>query len=281
MGMQNLLRKDWFSFSPHRILYDLYQYRELIYAFTRRDFLSSYRGTYLGLAWSVISPIIMLLMFTAVFGGIFHGRFSSDPNETAVDFALALFIGLILFSFFSQILGGASGLISSNSIYVKGVDFPAQILPVTAVLHAALNMVISIFVCLFGFLVIKGFLHLTVIFIFLHVIVLLILGLGVSWFVSALGVFFRDLSSVIPPFTIVLMFWSLVFFPITSIPGAVRWSVQINPLAIIIEQARGCLMYGSMPDFKLLFIVFLVATATAVFGYWFFQRLKDAFTDVI
>ena len=267
--------------SPHWILRNLLKNRELIVAYTKREFEAMHRGTYLGLAWTVISPLIMLALFVGVFGYIFHGRFTQDPNETPAEFALALFIGLSFFNCFAQSMGSASGLVLSNSTYVKTLAFPLEILSVSAVLNVLINLAISLGLCFAAFLVMYGYLHWSAASLLLHVVCITLIGLGVSWFLSALAVFVRDIPAIIPPLSLILMFVSGVFFPLSSVPARVRWLAELNPLAVIIDQARSCFLYGQWPDFASLGLVFVFSLLFAVTGYWFFMRSKPAFADVI
>jgi len=267
--------------SPYWIVRNLLRNRELIAAYAKREFQSVHRGTYLGLAWSVISPLIMLALFTVVFGYIFKGRFTQSPDETSAEFALALFVGLSFFNCLAQSMGSAPSLILSNATYVKTLAFPLEILSVSAVLTMLGNLAIGLGLCFVGYLALHGSLHWSAVCLPLHVLCIALISVGVSWVLSALAVFVRDVPAVVPPISLVLMFMSSVFFPISSVPARIRWLVALNPLAIIIDQARGCFLYGRWPDFGALALVFVFSLLVAVAGYWFFMRAKPAFADVI
>jgi len=267
--------------SPYWILRDLLKHRELIGAYAKREFQAVHRGTYLGLAWAVISPLIMLVLFTVVFGYIFNGRFTQRTTETPAEFALALFVGLSLFNCLAQSLGGAPSLVASNSIYVKTLAFPLEILSVSAVLNVLVNLAIGLGLCVVASLAMYGYLHVSAVSLIAHVVCVALISLGVSWFVSSLSVFVRDIPAIVPPVSLVLMFSSSVFFPLTAVPKRIRPIVKLNPMAIIIDQARECLMYGRWPDFVSLGLVAVFSAVVAIAGYWFFMRAKPAFADVI
>jgi lipopolysaccharide transport system permease protein len=267
--------------SPDRVFRDLARHRELIRAFVKRDFHATYRGTFLGPVWSVLSPLIMLALFTFVFGGIFHGRFTHNAAETPAEFALAMFIGLSLFNCFSQSVNSAPGLVLANTPYVKTLNFPLQVLSVAAVLQMVINLSIALTLCLAIFFSMNGFLYLTTFGLIPLGICVALLSLGCSWLLSALGVFIRDIPSIVGPITTVLMFLSSVFFSIESVPRRARWFVEFNPLAQIIDQARGCVMYGRWPDFSVLAVIFAMSLSVAVLGYAAFMRMKPAFADVV
>jgi homopolymeric O-antigen transport system permease protein len=266
---------------PQRILRDLLRHRELIVAYTRREFQTAHRGTYLGLVWTVLSPLIMLALFTLVFGVIFGGKFNPKAHETPAEFALALFIGLGFFNAFAQSMGAAGGLVTGNAAYVKSLAFPLEILPLASVLNALLNLAIALAICFTAHLFMYGFLHWTVLWLPIHVVCIVLLGLGISWFLASLSVFIRDIPAVVPPISMVLMFVSGCFFPLSVMSPRMRWLAELNPLAVIIDQSRGALMYGQSPDpFKLAYVL-VFAVVFAIAGYAFFMKAKPAFADVI
>jgi lipopolysaccharide transport system permease protein len=267
--------------SPYQIMRNLLNKQELILACARRDFHASYRETLLGAVWPVLSPLIMLAMFTLVFGYIFGGRFDQSAHETPAEFALALFVGLSLYMCVGNTLTSAPSLILGNAGYVKTLSFPLEVLSVSADLNLLANLLIGLGLCVLGFLAIHGFLHWTAVFLVPLVVCIGLMSLGLSWLLSALGVFVRDLPSVTSPISTVLMFVSGVFFPISSIPRKIVWFFEINPIAVIIDQARGCLLYGKIPNLIVLAAMLVISFAFAVGGYWFFMRTKPAFADVL
>lgn len=267
--------------APHRIVRDLLRHRELIVAYTRREFQAAHRGTYLGLVWSVLSPLIMLALFAFVFGGIFGGKFNAKGHETPAEFALALFVGLSFFNAFAQSMGSASSLVLGSAAYVKSLAFPLEILPLASVLNALLNLMISLVICLAAHLLMYGNLQWTVAWLAIHIACVALLGLGISWFLASLAVFVRDVPAVVGPINTVLMFCSGCFFPLSVMSPRMRALLEINPLAVIIDQARGCLMYGQGPDLVKLAYVLAFSLAFAVAGYAFFMKTKPAFADVM
>jgi lipopolysaccharide transport system permease protein len=267
--------------NPYRIVRDLLRHRELILAYAKREFEAVHRGTYLGLAWSVLSPLIMLALFTFVFGHIFGGKFNPKVHETPAEFALALFVGLGFFNVFAQSMGGASGLVLGNASYVKTLAFPLEILPLSSVLNTLLNLLITLAICFTAYLFMYGYLHWTAAWLVLHIVCIVLLGLGISWFLSSLSVFIRDIPAIIGPITTVLMFVSGCFFPLSVMSPRIRALAELNPLAVIIDQARGCLMYGQTPDAANFIYVFAFSSVFAIAGYAFFMKTKPAFADVI
>lgn len=267
--------------SPYWIARHLMSHRELIAAFARRKFQAAHRDTYLGMFWSLLTPLIMLALFTLVFGIIFKGKFSGAATETPTEFAIALFVGLSFYNCIGQALTGGPQVILANSIYVKTLSFPVEILPLAAIINILMNFGISIGLCMIAFIAVHGYVHWTSIFVVIHIACVSLLSLGLCWFLSSLAVFVRDTPAVTGPISMVLMFLSSVFFPIGSVPGRVQWLFKVNPVAIIIDDARGCLLYGRFPALLPLAVVLVISVAVLIFGYWFFMRTKPAFADVI
>lgn len=267
--------------SPLNIVRDLLPYRELIAAYTKREYQAMHRSTMLGAAWSMLNPLILLALFTFVFGYVFHGRFSTDPNETPADFALALFVGLSLYICVGNALGQAPNLMLANSSYVKTLAFPLEILPVSLVIVLVINLLISLGLCLAAFLITKGFVHWTSIFVLFHVAAMALIALGITWFLSAVGVFVRDTSPIVSPISMVLMFVSGVFFSLDALPPKMKFMFQLNPLAIIIYQARQAMLHGQVPNILVLACILALSVGCAIFGYYFFSRTKIAFADVM
>ena len=150
--------------APNLILCDLLRKRELILACARREFHASYRETLLGAVWPLLNPLIMLAIFTLVFGYIFGGKFSQSADETPAEFALAMFVGLSFYLCVGNSLTSAPGLILGNTVYVKTFSFPLEVIAVSTVLNLLANMVIALCLCIAGFFAIHGFLYWTAIF---------------------------------------------------------------------------------------------------------------------
>jgi homopolymeric O-antigen transport system permease protein len=271
----------WHSISPFEIVRGLWAHREVIGAFAAREFQAAHRGTFLGLIWTVISPLFMLAVFAFVFGYVFNGRFATEVPETPLDYALALFVGISFFNCIGQSLGNASTLILANASYVKTNVFPLEIIPVASVLNILFNLAIGIGLCTFAFFVTHGFIHVTAVFLLPLVASIGLMALGTSWLLSSLALFVRDIPAIIPPVVLVLMFMSGVFFPIEFVPPRVRIIVLLNPIAVIIDQARDALLYGHAPAFIPMFVIFCLSLSIAILGYFVFVRARPAFADVV
>lgn len=259
----------------------LWRHRELISQMTRREVVGRYRGSVMGLAWSFFNPILMLVVYTFVFSVVFKARWGTGAEESQTSFAIVLFVGMIVFGLFAEMANRAPALILSNVNYVKKVVFPLEILPVVGLSAALFHSLISLGVLLAAILLINGSLAWTVIFFPLILMPLLMATLGVSWFLASLGVFVRDVGQTIGISTTVLMFVSPVFFPISSLPEKFQVWLMLNPLTFVIEQSRAVMIFGKQPDWAGLGIYTGASMVVAWAGYWWFQKTRKGFADVL
>lgn len=271
----------WRQLLPWGILLDLLRHRHLITTITARDFRATYRASHLGLAWQIVLPIIMLSIFYFVFGQILGGRFSAKADESPVDFAMALFVGLGFFNFLSQNIGTSPSLITSNVTFVKSLSFPLEILPVSAVLNAAVALVVGLLLVTVVYVLVHHRIPVSAVLVPFYLLCIVLIALGVSWGLSALAVFVRDVSAVTTPLTLILMFMCPIFYPASMVPKKIEWIIHVNPVAVIIEDARGCMLYGTWPTLSSSLMVLGVATLIACLGYAFFVRTKGSFADVM
>ena len=259
----------------------LWHNRQLIVQMTRREVAGRYKGSVLGLAWSFFNPVFMLAVYTFVFSVVFKSRWGVGGEESKTQFAVILFVGMIVHGLLAEVLNRAPGLILGNVNYVKKVVFPLEILPVISMGAALFHSLISMGVLLLAFFIFNGYLHWTAVFTPLVVLPLAILTLGLSWVLASLGVFLRDVGQTIVIITTVLMFLAPVFYPITTLPEELRPWIMANPLTFIIEQAREVLIWGHFPNWIGLGTYTAAAIIVAWAGYAWFQKTRKGFADVI
>lgn len=260
----------------------LWRNRQLIVQMTRREVVGRYKGSAMGLAWSFLNPVFMLVVYTIVFSEIFKSRWGGvGADDSKTQFAVILFVGMIVLGLFSELLNRAPGLILSNANYVKKVIFPLEILPVVAMGAALFHSLVSLIVLLTAFLIFNGFLQWTLVFIPLVLLPIVILSLGLAWMLASLGVFIRDIGQTVGIITTVLMFLAPVFYPVTAVPEGLRLFIMANPLTFIIEQAREVLIFGHLPNWLGLGIYTIVASVIAWLGYAWFQKTRKGFADVL
>ncbi|KAA0083133.1 ABC transporter permease [Trinickia soli] len=269
-----------FSIHPRELGASLWRNRGLIRVSVRREVLGRYRGSFLGIFWSFFNPLLMLAVYTLVFGGLLKARWTAASTSKS-EFALVLFAGLMLFNVFSECLNRAPGLVMGNPNYVKKVVFPLEILPWISLGSALFHGAISLVVWLIAYSLFYGVPHVTIVLLPLVLLPLVLFTMGVSWGLASLGVFLRDVSQVIGIFTTVLMFLSPVFYPITTLPEQYRPLLYINPLTFAIESARDVLFWGTIPNLYLLIGYLVAGAVVAWLGFAWFQKTRKGFADVL
>lgn len=252
----------------------------LIRKLLTREILSRYQGSTLGLAWSFINPLLMLSIYTIVFSEIFKMRWGG-VNDDKILFAVMVFSGMLVLSFFSEVLTKAPSLIIHNVNYVKKVVFPLNVLSVVSVLTAVFQLLINLFILLIAVMIIQGSINLTALFLPIIILPLIILALGVSWAISAVGVYFRDIGELVSAITAILVFLSPVFYPMSAVPESLQRFILLNPLTFIIQQIRLVVVSGDVPYWLGLAQYSLVAMLIALMGYLLFEKTKRGFADVL
>lgn len=257
-----------------------WRYRNLILQMSKREVIGRYRGSMMGLFWSFFNPVLMLAVYTFIFSVVFKARWG-DGSGSKTEFAVILFTGLIVHGLFAECVNRAPNLILSNVNFVKRVVFPLDILPWVALGSALFHAAISVGVLLIFFFTLHGFIHWTALFLPFLVLPLLLLIMGISWFLAATGVYLRDVAQTTGLITTVMLFLAPVFYPITALPEAYRPLLYLNPLTFIIEEARNLLIWGKAPDLPGWAIYFAVSLMAAWAGRWWFQKLRKGFADVL
>ena len=270
-----------FPTSPFEMVANPWRHRNLIAQMVRREVMGRYKGSIMGLAWSFLNPLLMLVIYTFVFSVVFKARWGVANNETKIDFAIVLFVGLIVHGLFAECVNRAPSLIVANTNYVKKVVFPLDILPVIALGSALFHAAISTLVLICAILVTGSALHWGILLWPVLILPTAVAALGFSWFLASLGVFLRDVGQITLIFTTALLFLSPVFFPMSAMPERYQGLMKINPLTLAIEQMRTAIIWGRMPDWTQYGIYLAISILVAWAGYWWFQKTRKGFADVL
>lgn len=253
--------------------------RDLFLEFTKRSIVGRYSGAHLGVIWSFFNPLLMLAVYTLAFREFLGMRW---PNaDTRGEFSLMIFCGMIVHSLLVECLTNAPTCIVGNANLVKKVVFPLAILPCVTVASALFHAALSVLVLLLFVYATQHSLSATVLYLPLIFLPYSLLLCGISWFMASLGVFVRDVTQVAGVIATMFMFLSPVFYPATSLKESYRGVMAYNPLTLIIEQTRSLVMFGQPPAWQALAMYTLVALVVMAFGYWWFQRTRDGFADVL
>ena len=260
----------------------LWRHRSLLWQFTVRYVDARHRGSLLGFTWAFLNPLLMLALYTFIFSVVFSGQFRTGPLQPR--FALIIFLGLMYFHLVADILATAPGLIVSNPNFVKKVVFPLEILPASAVGASLFHFGVSLLLFLVGAVFLGHPFTWTALWLPIVTLPLVLLVLGIGWFLSALGVFLRDLQQVMGFLNVVLLYTSCIFFPPEKVAelSPALWSVlRFNPLLQTVNMAREAVLWGNSPSALSLGYTYGCAIAVICAGYFAFQKTRPAFADVV
>lgn len=267
--------------SPFGLLRSLRLHWRLLIQLTRREVVGRYRGSLGGVAWSFFNPLLMLAIYTFVFSSIFKVRWGIGAEESKADFALVLFVGLMLHGFFADCISRAPNLVLANISYVKKVVFPLELLPWVSVLSSLFHLSISVGVLL----VVQIFLdfHLPATALLLPVLLFpfFLVAVSLSFVFAAVGVFLRDIGQLTAMITTVLFFLSPIVYPSSSLPEGIQPWVNASPITYPVEQARRVLIFGELPDFSGWFVYTAFAVVLLALSFFFFQKARKGFADVL
>lgn len=268
------------ALSPLAPLLLIWRHRFLISRLARREIEQRYRGSVLGILWSLVTPLVLLLVYTFAFSVVFRVRWEVQPESHAA-FALVLFAGLLVFGCFGEVMGRAPGLILQHVSYVKKVVFPTEVLVPVLLAGAFFQLAINTAVLLAAVLLARGWISWTVVLFPVVLLPLALLLLGLGWLLSALGVFFRDIGQATGLIVTLTMFLVPLFYPLEAVPPEFRAVIAWNPLAYLIEEARRTLLWGMTPDWGALAAAVLGTWVAAWLGYLTFMKARRGFADVL
>lgn len=254
----------------------------LIRELTVRDLAQRYRGSALGMVWTLVTPLVLLAIFTYVFAVVFKARWPGLSDEASkVDFALAIFCGIVAFGLFSEPVGRAPGLVLASPSYVKRIVFPLEVLPVVAVCSALVIFLANFAVLLAATLIFRGQIPLTALALPVIIAPVAVMGLGVSWFLASLGVYVRDVGHAVGLVLQMLFFLTPVFYPLAAVPEPFRTIVTLNPITVVVESTRTALLLGQWPDWGMIALAGGISLVIAQLGYAWFMSTKRGFADVL
>lgn len=255
------------------------EHGELIRSMVRRELSSRYKGSLMGLAWAIITPAVMIAIFTIIFSGIFNASF--DAKGGHFSFAVYLFCGLLPWIAFSEGVQRSTNALTENVNLVKRVVFPIEALPVNLALAALVHQLLGTVVLLVAALLLEGTLYPTALLLPLLMVPQLLVTIGLGWLMASLGVFIRDMPQVNQLLLMAWMYLTPIFYPEDRIPPQYNWLVNFNPMAPLIRSYRRILLEGRWPDWRGLGFTLAFAALCFIFGYWWFERTKKAFADVL
>lgn len=260
----------WRAFSAHRAL---------IGRMARREIESRYRGSMLGMGWAVLTPLVMLGVYTLVFAGVLKARWGEGAGTG--DFAARLFLGLIVFQVLARMLGESPGLLRQHKSFVTRMVFPVEVLPVVRAASALFDAGAAFLVFLALGWALSGPPSWSVVLTPIALIPVLLMGLGAGWLLSALGAYLPDLGPIAATVATIVLFLSAVFYPIDIVPEAWRWAIEWNPVAASIDTARDLAFRPASFDPARYALLLAFGWCCAWAGLAVFRRLREGFADVV
>ncbi len=257
----------------------LWRHRSLIRSMARRDVAGRYRGSFGGLFWALLNPLLLMLTYFFVFGVVLRTRFGADPSRAG--FALYFLAGMLPWLPFSEAAGRAPTVMLEYRTFVKKLVFPLEILPVAQVASALVTQGFALAVFLVMLTAARGTVPLSVAWLPVLLIPQILFTLGVCWFLAALGVYVRDLGQVNGFLLTLWFFLTPICYPEASLPQEALWLLSKNPVFVLVRGFRAALLEGQAPAFGPLWKLWLVAAAVFFAGHAVFYRLRRSFPDVI
>lgn len=260
-------------------LWQLPSRAELIFTFAKRELLRRYKGSALGLTWAVLTPVVMIAIFTFIFAGIFGARFAA--NHSHWDYALYLFCALLPWSMFQESVQQSANTIVVNSNLVKRVVFPLEALPAAQVFAALGNQLFATIALLIAAIIIRQRLELTALWLPVLLIPQLLLSLGAAWLIASLGVFLRDIAQGVTLLLMAWMYLTPIIYPESIVPDRFRALIDFNPFTPLVRNYRLIFLDGLPPDWRGLAYFTAFSLIIFLFGYWWFARTRKNFADVV
>jgi ABC-2 type transport system permease protein len=256
-----------------------YDRRWLVKYLVQRQLASSYRNSYLGLLWAFLGPLLMVVLFTAIFSEVLGIKFREVTGDSTLNFGLFLYCGLIPFLAFSQALNQGVNVIRRNRDLVTKVVFPLELLPLTQVLSTLLQNVFGIGALLLVLFVLEQQVHLTIFLLPLIMLPQLVFTLGLSYLMAVFGTYVPDIREGLRAFVRMMFFITPIVWPAGKVPEGARFLVTYNPVAFLVEAYRRLILEGRLPFGPQALYFCLVAVTLFVVGLALFNRVKHNFGD--
>jgi len=256
-----------------------WQYRELIRAILWRELNQRFRSSYFSWGWAIVAPLVMLVVYTSIFSSTL--KLSDSVAAGVGNYALSIFVGLIIFNLGTELVYRAPTLLHENAHYIKKSIFPSETLAWIALFRALVYAGIGLAVLFVFQLYLTLSLPWTTLLLPLLLIPFCLLLLGTTWFLAALGAFTRDVSHFMITIIPVLIFITPVFYSVADLPPGMRLAAYINPTTAYIEMARQVVLFGTVPPAGLYLATVAVSLIFFYGGYMFFNRYRSVVVDVL
>ena len=245
------------------------KYRNLLRELVVRDIKVKYRRSFLGILWSLLNPLLMMIIITIVFSSLFRFDIANFP--------IYLLTGQIMFNFFSEATNMAMFSIIGNGSLIKKVYIPKYIFPLSKVLSSFVSLLFSLIAIVIMIIITKVKITWTVLFFPLPLLYVLIFSIGIGMILSAMSVFFRDIFHL---YGVILTAWNYltpIFYPAKIIPNKYKFFIEYNPLYYMIECFRDIILYGKLPSLQFNLICIMSCTLSLIIGTYVFYKNQDKY----
>ena len=257
----------------------LYNNRYMIKSFALADLKKRYTGSFGGMLWSVFQPLAFILTYYVVFSYFFKAKVSAEYGTSS--YALWLIAGLLPWFFFSDTVSRSTTALQENQALVTKTLFPSEIIPVCLLVSGIINHLIGLAIFFIFSIAITGSISVYSPGVILYFFLLSVLVLGLSWGLSSLNVFIRDVGQLVTIILNLWFFYTPIFYPFGIIPKKLQILFKLNPMYNVVEGYRGVLVASKVPDPYHLLYLFLFASASFIAGGLIYKKLKPAFADVL
>ncbi len=262
-------------------LVEIYRRRWLAVYFAQRELSSNYRGSYLGILWALLGPLLQIVLLTLVFSEILGIRFREVTGDSTLNFGLFMYCGLVPFLAFSDTLNKATNSVRSNAALVQKVVFPLEILPLTRAVTVLVNMLFGLVMLILVVVLLEGRLRWTILLIPLLVALQLVFTLGLSYLFAVIGTYLPDTKETLRSFVRAMFFITPIVWPAGRVPASLSFLVDYNPLAFLVGAYRGLVLEGTFPDPWAALYFFIFSVVLFIVGFVLFVRVKQKFADLI
>lgn len=252
---------------------EIYTYRHMLFTLVKQDINGRYKGSIFGFLWTLLNPLFMLLVYSIVFQFVFRSDIENYP--------IYLFICLMPWNAFNNMIGAGTTCVSNNASILKKVYFPREVLPLSVVISNTIQYFFSVVIIFIALLVSGVGISWYALLLPLVVLVQITFAFGLILMLSVANVYVRDVQYMMNPIMMIWMYASPILYSITMVPEKWLWLYKLNPMVSILQGYQNILYDQTLPDFKSLGIVFLVSLVICVIGYLIFNKLQRRFAEEV
>jgi ABC-type polysaccharide/polyol phosphate export permease len=262
---------------------ELIKYRQLVWTLVSRELKAKYRGTVLGFLWSFMNPLLLVIVYSVVFGFIFQPRYSNI--EKPIFYSLFFFSGILPWTWFASSLLESANVLMIHGTLIKKIHFPVEVLPIMVVISNMVHFILGLPILILSFIILGKPLTAWILFLPVVLLVQLVFTMGLGFLISALTVHFRDIKDILANLLTLWFFSTPIIYPFSfhTIQNSkvLKTLLSLNPMTHIIEAYQYLFFYGELPHYKRLSVTIVVGLICFYIGYLIFDKLRDTFVEEV